>query len=51
MMHEPLASGYGAKGRDRRRRIAGTIFTIVCVAATLVGVVALVVLLADVLAD
>jgi phosphate transport system permease protein len=51
MTAEPLGTGYGRKGRERRRRIAGTVFTVVCAGATLVGVVALVVLLADVLAD
>ncbi len=36
---------------DRRRRLFGSIFAITCGAATLVGVLALVVLLADVLRD
>ncbi len=35
----------------RRRRLAGSVFAVVCGAATLVGVVALAVLLADVFAD
>jgi phosphate transport system permease protein len=48
---EPLGAPGAANGRDRRRRTAGTIFAGLCVAATLVGVVALVALLADVLLD
>jgi len=49
--HEPLGSRYGDAGRDRRRRVTGTVFMVVCAAATLVGVVALVALLSDVIAD
>lgn len=37
--------------RDRRRRMTGQLFALLCGAATLVGVVALVVLLADVVRD
>jgi phosphate transport system permease protein len=51
MTAEPLGTGYGRKGRERRRRIKGVLFMVVCGAATLVGVVALVVLLADVIND
>jgi phosphate transport system permease protein len=51
MTAEPLGTGYGRKGRERRRRIKGVLFMVLCGAATLVGVVALVVLLADVIND
>ena len=43
--------GHRASVHDRRRRIYGTAFAWLCGAATLVGVVALVVLLLDVLVD
>jgi phosphate transport system permease protein len=39
------------RGRDRRRRVAGALFATLCAAATLVGVVALAVLLTDVIMD
>ena len=44
-------SGQGRSGRMMRRHVAGTVFAGLTVAATLVGIVALVVLLGDVLMD
>src|SRR5262245_60745852 len=41
----------GASALDRRRRLYGTLFAWLCGLATLVGVVALAVLLVDVLVD
>ncbi len=49
-MNRPEVLGTSG-ARDRRRRLYGRIFAAVCGAATLVGVVALVVLLADVASD
>jgi phosphate transport system permease protein len=43
--------GAGTSALDRRRRLYGTLFAWLCAAATLVGVVALAVLLIDVLID
>lgn len=47
----PSPLGGASSGHGRRRHVAGVVFAIACAAATLVGVVALVVLLADVLLD
>jgi phosphate transport system permease protein len=43
--------GTGRSGRDRRRQVVGALFAGLCAAATLVGVVALAVLLFDVVRD
>jgi len=43
--------GGGQRPRDRRRHILGDVFAVVCGAATLVGVVALAILLFDVVRD
>lgn len=51
MNGEPSPLSGASSGHGRRRRVAGTVFAIACAAATMVGVVALVVLLADVLID
>lgn len=47
--HAPL--GQGESAFDRRRRVKGVVFAVLCGAATLVGVVSLAVLLVDVVAD
>jgi len=47
----PIPIGTGVSAFDRRRRLLGVAFAWLCGFATLVGVVALVVLLADVLVD
>jgi phosphate transport system permease protein len=47
----PQSLGLGGSSIHRRRRIRGTVFAWLCGAATLVGVVALAVLLIDVLID
>ena len=47
----PLGADRDRRGREARRRLTGTAFMALCGAATLVGVVALVVLLADVVVD
>jgi len=47
----PNSLGVGESRFDRRRRLYGTLFAWMCGAATLVGVVALAVLLMDVLVD
>lgn len=51
MSAAPSPFGEAPSPNARRRRIAGAAFAVACAAATLVGVVALVVLLADVLVD
>ncbi|MBT8461225.1 MAG: phosphate ABC transporter permease PstA [Gemmatimonadetes bacterium] len=43
--------GGSSSAHDRRRRVAGVVFAVLCGAATLVGVVSLVVLLTDVIVD
>jgi phosphate transport system permease protein len=43
--------GHGSSALDRKRRLYGTVFAWLCAGATLVGVVALAVLLIDVLVD
>ena len=47
----PVQLGASVSARDRRRHRVGTVFAWVCGAATLVGILALAVLLADVLVD
>ena len=49
--HAPIPIGTGVSAFYRRRRLLGVAFAWLCGFATLVGVAALVVLLADVLAD
>ena len=50
-MSAPTGLGGGGTALDRRRRLKGAVFAVVCGAATMVGVVALVVLLVDVAGD
>jgi phosphate transport system permease protein len=49
--HAPVPIGTSESAFDRRRRVSGVVFAWLCGAATLVGVVALFVLLVDVLID
>jgi len=49
-VREPVVLGT-RNARDRRRHLSGTVFMLLCGAATLVGVIALAVLMADVIGD
>lgn len=51
MSAEQSAMGGAVARFDRNRRVKGQIFAVVCLAATMVGVVSLAILLADVLVD